>query len=48
MVAEFAEINRGLEKTGISTMKRKQLFNLVWKSNSNLTAVILKLGLFER
>lgn len=47
MVAEFAEINRGLEKTGISTMKRKQLFNLVWKSNSNLTAVILKLGLFE-
>ncbi|XP_042461884.1 protein RETARDED ROOT GROWTH, mitochondrial-like isoform X1 [Zingiber officinale] len=47
MVAEFAEINRSLEKTGISTMKRKQLFQLVWKSNSNLTAVILKLGLFE-
>ncbi|XP_074588945.1 protein RETARDED ROOT GROWTH-LIKE-like [Curcuma longa] len=47
MVAEFAEINRGLEKTGISTMKRNQLFQLVWKSNSNLTAVILKLGLFE-
>ncbi|XP_074561332.1 protein RETARDED ROOT GROWTH, mitochondrial-like [Curcuma longa] len=47
MVAEFAEINRVLEKTGISTMKRKQLFQLVWRSNSNLTAVILKLGLFE-
>ncbi|XP_042439715.1 protein RETARDED ROOT GROWTH, mitochondrial-like isoform X2 [Zingiber officinale] len=47
MVAEFAEINRVLEKTGISTMQRKQLFQLVWRSNSNLTAVILKLGLFE-
>ncbi|KAG6527453.1 protein RETARDED ROOT GROWTH-LIKE-like [Zingiber officinale] len=47
MVAEFAEINRSMEMIGTCTMKRNQLFQLVWKSNSNLTAVILKLGIFE-
>ncbi|CAD5179155.1 protein RETARDED ROOT GROWTH-LIKE [Musa acuminata AAA Group] len=48
MVAEFTGINRGLEKTGTFTMKRKKLFQLVGKANSNLADVILKLGLFER
>ncbi|KAI3767204.1 hypothetical protein L2E82_17292 [Cichorium intybus] len=35
-------------KTGTFTMKRKKLFQLVGKANSNLADVILKLGLFER
>ncbi|KAL5706372.1 hypothetical protein ACHQM5_024549 [Ranunculus cassubicifolius] len=48
MVAEFTDINREMEKTGTSTMKRKKLFQLVGKANSNLADVILKLGLFER
>ncbi|XP_077232974.1 protein RETARDED ROOT GROWTH-LIKE-like [Tasmannia lanceolata] len=48
MVAEFTEINREMEKTGTFTMKRKKLFQLIGKSNSNLADVILKLGLFER
>ncbi|KAJ3682801.1 hypothetical protein LUZ60_013028 [Juncus effusus] len=48
MVAEFTDINRGMEKTGTFTMKRKKLFQLVGKANSNLADVILKLGLFER
>ncbi|WOL00673.1 hypothetical protein Cni_G09386 [Canna indica] len=48
MVAEFTDINRGLEKTGTFTMERKKLFQLVGKANSNLADVILKLGLFER
>ncbi|KAJ0979316.1 hypothetical protein J5N97_014790 [Dioscorea zingiberensis] len=48
MVAEFTDINRGLEKTGTFTMKRKKLFQLVGKANSNLADVILKLGVFER
>lgn len=48
MVAEFTDINRGLEKTGTFTMKSKKLFQLVGKANSNLADVILKLGLFER
>ncbi|XP_010534296.1 PREDICTED: uncharacterized protein LOC104809890 isoform X1 [Tarenaya hassleriana] len=48
MVAEFTDINRGMEKTGTFTMDRKKLFQLVWKANSNLADVILKLGLFER
>ncbi|XP_009404646.2 protein RETARDED ROOT GROWTH-LIKE isoform X1 [Musa acuminata AAA Group] len=48
MVAEFTDINRGLEKTGTFTMKRRKLFQLVGKANSNLADVILKLGLFER
>ncbi|KAF9620499.1 hypothetical protein IFM89_013116 [Coptis chinensis] len=38
----------GMEKTGTFTMKRKKLFQLVGKVNSNLADVILKLGLFER
>ncbi|KAL0402435.1 UNVERIFIED_CONTAM: Sporulation protein RMD1 [Sesamum latifolium] len=48
MVAEFTDINRGMEKTGTFTMERKKLFQLVGKANSNLADVILKLGLFER
>jgi uncharacterized Rmd1/YagE family protein len=48
MVAEFTDLNRGMEKTGTFTMKRKKLFQLVGKANSNLADVILKLGLFER
>ncbi|KAL3520650.1 hypothetical protein ACH5RR_018799 [Cinchona calisaya] len=48
MVAEFTDINRGMEKTGTFKMERKKLFQLVGKANSNLADVILKLGLFER
>ncbi|KAK9061219.1 hypothetical protein SSX86_018399 [Deinandra increscens subsp. villosa] len=48
MVGEFTDINSGLEKTGTFRMKRKKLFQLVGKANSNLADVILKLGLFER
>ncbi|EPS66903.1 hypothetical protein M569_07873, partial [Genlisea aurea] len=48
MVEEFAEINRGMEKTGTFTMERKKLFQLVGKANSNIADVILKVGLFER
>ncbi|KAB1208065.1 Sporulation protein RMD1 [Morella rubra] len=48
MVQEFAEINRGMEKTGTFTMDKKKLLQLVGKANSNLAAVILKVGLFER
>ncbi|OVA09933.1 Protein of unknown function DUF155 [Macleaya cordata] len=48
MVAEFTDINRGMEKTGTFTMERKKLFQLVGKANSNLADVILRLGLFER
>lgn len=48
MVAEFTDINRGMEKTGTFKMKGKKLFQLVGKANSNLADVILKLGLFER
>ncbi|XP_039030603.1 uncharacterized protein LOC120165084 [Hibiscus syriacus] len=48
MVAEFTDINRGMEKTGTFTMDRKKLFQIVGKANSNLADVILKLGLFER
>lgn len=48
MVAEFTDINRGMEKTGKFKMERKKLFQLVGKANSNLADVILKLGLFER
>ncbi|KAG8390661.1 hypothetical protein BUALT_Bualt01G0106800 [Buddleja alternifolia] len=48
MVGEFTDINREMEKTGNFTMKRKKLFQLVGKANSNLADVILKLGLFER
>uniref|UniRef100_A0ACD5WNT7 Uncharacterized protein n=1 Tax=Avena sativa TaxID=4498 RepID=A0ACD5WNT7_AVESA len=48
MVAEFTDINRGMEKTGTFNMEKKKLFQLVGKANSNLADVILKLGLFER
>ncbi|KAM7494992.1 hypothetical protein LguiB_029601 [Lonicera macranthoides] len=48
IVAEFTDINRGMEKTGTFTMERKKLFQLVGKANSNLADVILRLGLFER
>ncbi|KAI7995499.1 Sporulation protein RMD1 [Camellia lanceoleosa] len=48
MVEEFTDINRGMEKTGTFTMKRKKLFQLVGKANSNLADVILKVGLFDR
>lgn len=48
MVAEFTDINRGMEKTGTFTMESKKLFQLVGKANSNLADVILRLGLFER
>ncbi|PPD68347.1 hypothetical protein GOBAR_DD34773 [Gossypium barbadense] len=47
MVAEFTDINRGMEKTGTFTMDSKKLFQIVGKANSNLADVILKLGLFE-
>ncbi|CAN1798471.1 Protein RETARDED ROOT GROWTH-LIKE, partial [Linum perenne] len=48
MVAEFTDINRGMEKTGTFSMDSKKLFQLVGKANSNLADIILKLGLFER
>ncbi|KAH7516023.1 hypothetical protein FEM48_Zijuj10G0090600 [Ziziphus jujuba var. spinosa] len=48
MVEEFADINRGMEKTGTFTMDKKKLLQLVGKANSNLADVILKVGLFER
>ncbi|GAB2220574.1 hypothetical protein Droror1_Dr00008234 [Drosera rotundifolia] len=48
MVEEFAEINRAMEKTGTFTMRRKKLFQLVGKANSNLADIILKVGLFDR
>ncbi|CAM0882551.1 unnamed protein product [Alopecurus aequalis] len=48
MVEEFTEINRVMEKTGDFTMKRKKLFQLVGKANSNLADVIIRLGLFDR
>lgn len=48
MVQEFAEINRGMEKTGTFTMDKKKLLQLVGKANSNLADVILKVGLFDR
>jgi hypothetical protein len=48
MVEEFTEINRVIEKTGDFTMKRKKLFQLVGKANSNLADVIIRLGLFDR
>ncbi|XP_059446847.1 protein RETARDED ROOT GROWTH, mitochondrial-like [Corylus avellana] len=48
MLQEFAEINRGMEKTGTFTMDKKKLLQLVGKANSNLADVILKVGLFER
>lgn len=48
MVEEFAGINREMEKTGTFTMKRKKLFQLVGKANSNIADVILKVGIFER
>ncbi|XP_024461916.2 protein RETARDED ROOT GROWTH-LIKE isoform X2 [Populus trichocarpa] len=47
MVAEFTDINRGMEKTGTFSMDSKKLFQIVGKANSNLADVILKLGLFE-
>ncbi|KAE8023182.1 hypothetical protein FH972_008916 [Carpinus fangiana] len=48
MLQEFADINRGMEKTGTFTMDKKKLLQLVGKANSNLADVILKVGLFER
>lgn len=48
MLGEFADINRGMEKTGTFTMDKKKLLQLVGKANSNLAAVIIKVGLFER
>ncbi|GLT70078.1 hypothetical protein SLA2020_421790 [Shorea laevis] len=48
MVAEFTDINHGLEKRGTFTMDSKKLFQMVGKANSNLAGVILKPGLFER
>ncbi|XP_057866094.1 protein RETARDED ROOT GROWTH, mitochondrial isoform X2 [Cryptomeria japonica] len=48
MVAEFIDLNKGMEKTGTFTMKRKKLFQLVGQTNTNLANVIFKLGLFER
>ncbi|XP_021740010.1 uncharacterized protein LOC110706392 isoform X1 [Chenopodium quinoa] len=48
MVEEFADINRAMEKTGTFTMRRKKLFQLVGKANSNLADIILKVGLFDR
>nr|XP_011463040.1 PREDICTED: uncharacterized protein LOC101294649 isoform X2 [Fragaria vesca subsp. vesca] len=48
MVEEFAEINRGMEKTGTFTMHKKKLLQLVGKANSTLADVIVKVGLFER
>ncbi|PRQ40705.1 hypothetical protein RchiOBHm_Chr4g0438971 [Rosa chinensis] len=48
MVEEFADINRGMEKTGTFTMHKKKLLQLVGKANSTLADVIVKVGLFER
>lgn len=48
MVQEFADINRGMEKTGKFTMDKKKLLQLFGKANSNLADVIPKVGLFER
>ncbi|XP_073004803.1 protein RETARDED ROOT GROWTH, mitochondrial-like [Typha latifolia] len=48
MVEEFTEINRVMEKTGTFDMKRKKLFQLVGRANSNLADVIIRLGLFDR
>ncbi|KMT06976.1 hypothetical protein BVRB_6g153100 [Beta vulgaris subsp. vulgaris] len=48
MVEEFADINRGMEKTGTFTMTRMKLFQLVGKANSNIADIILKVGLFDR
>ncbi|OAY72518.1 uncharacterized protein LOC109713053 isoform X2 [Ananas comosus] len=48
MVEEFTDINRIMEKTGTFNMKRKKLFQLVGKANSNLADVIIRLGLFDR
>ena len=48
MVEEFTEINRIMEKTGDFTMKRKKLFQLMGKANSNLADVIIRHGLFHR
>lgn len=48
MVEEFADINREMEKTGNFNMRRKKLFQLVGKANSNLADIILKVGLFDR
>ncbi|XP_057866095.1 protein RETARDED ROOT GROWTH, mitochondrial isoform X1 [Cryptomeria japonica] len=48
MVAEFIDLNKGMEKTGTFTMNRKKLFQLVGQTNTNLANVIFKLGLFER
>ncbi|KAF3327500.1 Sporulation protein RMD1 [Carex littledalei] len=48
MVEEFTDINRVMEKTGNFDMKRKKLFQLVGKANSNLADVIIRLGLFDR
>ena len=48
MLEEFTHINRGMEKTGTFTMDKKKLLQLVGKANSNIAAVILKVGLFER
>ncbi|KAJ8547987.1 hypothetical protein K7X08_021223 [Anisodus acutangulus] len=47
MVEEFAGINREMEKTGTFTMKRKKLFQLVGKANSNIADVILKVGILK-
>ncbi|KAF6172967.1 hypothetical protein GIB67_006343 [Kingdonia uniflora] len=48
MVEEFTDINRDMVKIGTFTMKRKKLFQLVGKANSNMANVILKVGLFDR
>lgn len=48
MVTTFSDLNRGMEKTGTFTMKRKKLFQLVAAANTTLADVILKLGLLER
>ncbi|XP_042465703.1 protein RETARDED ROOT GROWTH-LIKE-like [Zingiber officinale] len=48
MMAEFIEISRSTKKTRTCRMKIKQLFQLAWKSNSDLNAVILlQLGILE-
>ncbi|KAK4358038.1 hypothetical protein RND71_023648 [Anisodus tanguticus] len=47
LVEEFAGINREMEKTGTFTMKRKKLFQLVGKANSNIADVILKVGILK-
>uniref|UniRef100_A0A2N9J4V3 DUF155 domain-containing protein n=1 Tax=Fagus sylvatica TaxID=28930 RepID=A0A2N9J4V3_FAGSY len=41
MVQEFADINRGMEKTGTFTMDKKKLLQLVGKANSNLADLSL-------